>query len=94
MADKLLLVVEDSFQLSGRGATVAPFVSPDLLGTNTSGHKSTVRLVRPDGTKEITEATFYWEHFNQGGFHYACFLENGKKEQVPPGTEMWLIETD
>jgi len=91
---KLLLVVEDSFQISGRGVIVAPFVSPEILGTSQSGHKQQMRLVRPDGTEEIVEATFYWQHMNPGGFHFSFFLKQGKKEQVPPGTEIWLLETD
>jgi hypothetical protein len=89
---KLLLVVEDSFQISGRGATVMPFVSPEVLGTSRNVHKEQVRLVRPDGTEEIVEATFYWTHFNPGGYHFSLYLDAGSKEQVPPGTEIWLLE--
>jgi hypothetical protein len=90
--DKLLLVVEDSFQLSGRGAVTVPFVSPEVLGTNKSGHKQQVKLVRPDGAEEIVEATFYWEHFNPGGFRFTCFIEQGRVEQIPPNTEIWLLD--
>ena len=90
---ELLLIVEDSFQLTGRGVIIVPFVSPDLVGTRTHGHKANVRLVRPDGAEEIVEATFYWEHLNPGGFHFTCLLENNKKEVVPPGTEIWLLGT-
>lgn len=83
---KLLLVVEDSFQFSRRGTTVAPFVSPEAVGTSRSGHKQQVQLVRPDGAEKIVEATFYWEHLNPSGFHFSLFLERGRKEQVPLGT--------
>lgn len=92
--EKLLLIIEDSFQIPGRGTIVSPFVSPDILGTSKNGHNAKVRLVRPDGTEEIVEATFYWQHFNPGGFHYSCIFENGKKEQVPPDTEIWLLKTN
>ena len=90
--DKLLLVVGDSFQISGRGAVVMPFVSPEVLGTSQCGHKQQVRLVRPDGTEEIIEATFYWEHFTPGGYRFILFLQQGRKEQVPPNTEVWLLD--
>ncbi|HEY9631351.1 MAG TPA: hypothetical protein V6C84_29015 [Coleofasciculaceae cyanobacterium] len=89
---KLLLVVEDSFQFSTRGTTVAPFVSPEAVGTSRSGHKQQVRLVRPDGAEEIVEATFYWEHLNPIGFRFRLLLEQGSKEQVPLGTEIWLLD--
>ena len=92
--EKLLLVVEDSFQLSGRGVAIAPFVSPDLFGNSKSGHKSRVRLTRPDGNEEIVEATFYWEHFKPGGYHYVCYLVNGDEEQVPRKTEIWLLDAE
>jgi hypothetical protein len=91
---KLMLIVEDSFHLSGRGVIVTPFVSPDLIGNSEGGHKSKVRLVRPDGAEEFVEATFHWQHFKPGGFHYACYLEKGKKEQVPPKTEIWLLDAE
>ncbi len=89
---KLLLVVEDSFQFSTRGIIVSPFVSPEAVGTSRSGHKQQVQLVRPDGAEEIVEATFYWEHLNPGGFRFSLFLERGRKEQVPLGTEIWLLD--
>lgn len=89
--DKLLLIVEDSFQFSTRGTTVAPFVSSEAVNASRSGHKQQVRLVRPDGAEEIAEATFYWKHLNPGGFRFSLFLGQGRKEQVPLGTQIWLL---
>jgi hypothetical protein len=88
---KLLLIVEDSFQVSGLGATVVPFVSPEILGTGKAVDKQQVRLVRPDGTEELVEAAIRWTHFNPGGYRFCLYLYDGKKEQVPPGTEIWLL---
>lgn len=98
--DKLLLVVEDSFQISGRGVVVEPPPPLETLGINEHSpvaqvrlvRVAQVRLVRPDATHEVVEATFGWTHFNPGGFRFTCMLVGMKKEAVPPGTEMWLLD--
>lgn len=99
--DKLLLIVTDSFQISGRCVVVLPELSPEAVGSNeqdgTAGVRfvrvAPVRLVRPDATEEVVEATFYWAHFNPGGYRFTLELRGAeyKKEQVPPGTEIWLL---
>lgn len=90
--EKLLLVVEESFQISGRGVVVTPWPSPEAAALKKSGDVVQVRLVRPDSTSEVVEATFYLAHFNPGGFHFECVLCGMKREQVPPGTEIWLLD--
>ena len=92
--EKLLLVVEESFQITGRGVVAVPETSPEAVGSGEHGHTSQVRLVRPDTTEEVAEATFWWEHLNPGGFRFMLMLRGigTKKEQAPPGTEVWLID--
>ncbi len=89
---KLLVVVEDSFQVSGRSVVVVPTPSLEDAGVSKRGDVAQVRLVRPDSTEQDVEATFYLAHFNPGGFRWECMLRGMKKEQVPPGTEMWLLD--
>lgn len=100
--EKLLVAVEDSFQVSGRGVVIEPPPTPEDVGVEPLGpsfrlqmksvRTARVRLVRPDGAVEEVEAQFSWAHFNPGGFQFMCLLPGAKKEQVPPGTQMWLLE--
>jgi len=100
--DKLLLIVEDSFQITGRCVIVLPALSPEAVGSDensgTAGigfvRVASVRLVRPDTTEEVVEGTFYWAHFNPQGYRFTLELRGAeyKKEQVPPGTEIWLLD--
>ncbi|MDQ3812584.1 MAG: hypothetical protein M3347_01380 [Armatimonadota bacterium] len=93
--DKPFLTVTDSFYISGLGTMVEPPLSPAAVGASgasKSAHVAQVRLLRPDGTEEIMVANFFWAHFNPGGYRFVCLLPGIKKEQVPPGTQMWQIE--
>jgi hypothetical protein len=99
--NKLLLIVEESFQITGRGVVLQPDASPEIIGSKASSHAAAVLLVRPNGEEENLQATFYWEHFNVSTelllegfktFQYVCVLRDGTKEQVPPGTQIWLLD--
>lgn len=59
-----------------------------------SGQPISVRLVHKDGSEEETEAALFWAHFNPGGYRLNCVFPNATKEQVPIGTEIWLLEED
>ncbi len=90
--EKLLLVVEDSFQISNIGLVLAPFPSREILKEFKSGDIAQVQLQRPDGTSEIVAATFDLQHFNPGGFHPVWVLREADKSQVPPATRVVLLE--
>lgn len=89
---KLLLVVEDSFQVSGRGVIVFPALSPEAVGSSRHGYTAQVRLARPDATEEVVEATFEREYIGPRRLDCLCVLRDAKKEQVPPDTEIWLLD--
>lgn len=89
--DNPVLIVEDNFYISGRGTVVEPPLSPESVGATKRTHVAQVRLVRPDGTEEVMKAHFSWTHFNPGGYRFICLLPGVKKEQVPPGTQIWLL---
>jgi hypothetical protein len=87
---RLLLTVEDCFLLSGRGLVLIPEVPADALGPVPSGWTAIIRLRQPGGAERSTEATFYLEHFRPGGYKWMCYPNGAGKEDVPPGTEVWL----
>ncbi len=91
---KLLLVVEDAFTVSGRGLIVFPFLTLEVIGNKKIEHYQpiAVRLIHRDGTQDETEAKLGFEHFNPGGYHLFCIFPNATKEQIPIGTEIWLLE--
>lgn len=96
---KPLLTVEDTFIVTGRGLFLVPSVSPGLISANTlkDTHYAPVRLIRPDASEEIVEATFSWHHINKqtgSGVFLICNFKTMQKEQVPIGTEVWLLEDD
>ena len=93
---KLLLTVEDSFLLTRIGLIVLPDVPFEIIGDKKikSGQPISVRLVHKDGSEEETEAALFWAHFNPGGYRLNCVFPNATKEQVPIGTEIWLLEED
>jgi hypothetical protein len=95
-SEKLLVIIEDCFHLPRLGVVILPTPSPDDVGSDKHGHVVRVRLVRPDGGAEEAEVTFYWAHYQMQhdpmGFRWECWLRRGNKEQVPLGTQMWLLE--
>lgn len=87
-----LLVVEAAFQVSGIGLVLCPCCDGEKWGDMPSGRNVQARLMRPDSTQEIVEITFDWQHFRPGGFCLMCVLRGGTKSQVPPGTQVWLLD--
>ena len=85
MAARLLLVVEDTFAIAGRGLAIAPAVD---LGP-AHQHRLTVELRRADGTITRTGALAQI----QPRLGHVLLVTLGKTE-VPIGTEVWSIETD
>ncbi|HEY9840337.1 MAG TPA: hypothetical protein V6D23_07795 [Candidatus Obscuribacterales bacterium] len=89
---ELLLIVADSFLLSGRGLVLNPAIAlaPDAARVPDLGLR--VRLERPDGSSEVMEALLQWAHFRPGGFRYTCILPQASPEQVPPGSRIWRLD--
>jgi hypothetical protein len=83
-----LLIVEDSFQIQGRGLVVVPgplmeaFEGPAVVP---------VELRRPDGT--IREAQLSVQHFFATPApkerRWACVFRDLGRADAPPGTEIW-----
>jgi hypothetical protein len=91
--DKLLLVVEDRFELKDRGLALMPNLPIDSLPQQTLGMPLQIKLERPDGAVVVAKAVIYPEHFNPGGYKLICYVQDMAWGAVPPGTKVWLIET-
>ena len=86
---RLLLVVEDTFAISGRGLVVVPDV--DLGGTHQ--RHVTVELRRPDGSRGRAEALAqvpYVSRPRPGPRHHVLMFASLTKADVPIGTELWI----
>ena len=86
---KLLMTVEDRFQIASRGLVVVP----GPLVTEFAGPASlNVELRRPDGS--MVHAPLLIEHQFQTPpsteRHWACVFATLSKQDVPVGTEIWV----
>lgn len=87
---RLLLKVEDVFDIKGRGLVLAPDISIDMLP---QPHPRTVTLKFADETTHEVEAMFVRPTFNpppQKMVGYLCELKQVEKMDVPIGTEVWI----
>jgi len=86
---KLLMIVEDTFQITGRGLVVVPGpLTRDFAGPATLH----VELRRPDGL--LAHAPLLIQHHFQtpppNEHRWACVFTTLSKQDVPVGTEIWL----
>jgi hypothetical protein len=97
MPDQLLFVVDDAFDISGRGCVLAP----GILATSPRVHVGdAIRLVRPDGSECLTRLQGV-EMLNYGrrprpaeSMPIPISLEKPiAKRDVPPGTQVFLVAT-
>ncbi len=90
---RLLLVVDDTFAITGRGLIIAPDVD---LGERGTLHLN-VELRRPDGTVTHADALAQIPLINpprpaaQRPRHVLLFARLAKSD-VPIGTELWIEE--
>jgi hypothetical protein len=89
---RLLLVVEDTFAISGRGLIVAPDVD---LG-DAHQRSLNVELRRPDGTQLQAEVLAQVPFLNpprpvDRTRHVITFAQLAKTD-VPIGTELWITD--
>ena len=88
---RLLLVVEDTFLIQGRGIVPVPGIIP--IGSERFRIGGTLVLRRPDGT-ELTTRVGGLELFdpNPRG-DVVVLLKDLSKEEIPIGTEVWSVDS-
>ncbi len=80
---RCLMVVEDVFEISGRGIVLSPAFDPLNLGFG-------IELRRPDGTKIGTTIGGVGSFLNSAGEpRFAVLLKDLTRGDVPLGTEVW-----
>ena len=89
MDDKLLLIVEDSFHIQGRGVVLAPLF--DSPAPHFRPQQARVRLVSPSGSETVICASIQWTHFTPGGFKVEVLLPAGT--QVEAGSRVFAPPT-
>ncbi len=92
MTANLIMVVEDTFEITDRGVVVVPM----MLGlADLTGKLISVELRRPDGTTQATNARVEavrispWPPGAAGD--NALRFPNLKKADIPIGTEIWKL---
>ncbi len=80
----LLFIVEQAFLITGRGVVLLPGLGEKYIPVG-----SPIRLVRPDGSTLDTKIRGIG--FNE--FHDILVGQELRKEDVPIGTEAWMVET-
>ena len=88
--ERLLLTVQDRFDLGDKGLALAPALPVDSIPRQEQGVMLRVRLEMPDGAMEETDARIYLEHFNPGGYKLICYLQSAVTTAVPSGTKVWI----
>jgi len=92
-ASRLLLVVEETFTIAGRGLVVAPDADLGAI----SERRIRVELRRPDGTVASAEALAQVPFVNppppaDRGLRHVLCLDGLSKPDVPIGTEIWIAD--
>ena len=85
-----LLVVEKAFDIRGRGLVLTPALAV-LEGSTSTWTRARVELRRPDGSVGRADATLGLERLDSGAFEMVCILPGTPGDEVPPGTEVWLV---
>ena len=82
---KLLLTVEDTFDLTEPGWTMTPDVVVDM-----EPGRYAATAIRPDGHQADVEISLSWVSFFPGGMKLVCRAPGVGRESIPPGTTIWL----
>lgn len=86
---KLLLTVENAFEISGRGVIIAP---GPLQAEYDGPRQLEVTLISPNGAEQSAILTL--EHVFQSPppkeHRWVCLLRGLTKAEVPLGAEVWL----
>jgi len=83
---ELLLEVEGTFEITGRGLALAPDLKRQARSKD-SIHEVVVE--RPDGSSVPSQARLAVEHFRPGGYKLVVYLPQLRKEQVPIGSKVF-----
>lgn len=83
---ELLLEVEDTFEIAGRGLALAPDLGLEAR-TKDSTHEVVIEL--PDGSSIASMASLTVEHFRPSGYKLVVYLPRLRKEQVPIGSKVF-----
>jgi hypothetical protein len=86
---KLLLIVEDTFQVTGRGLVVAPDV-PDAIPR--ADFADIVMIAPKDAPAFNARAEFVWTHFRPGGMKLLLTFPELSKDAVPVGSRILLCD--
>jgi hypothetical protein len=73
---------------------LSPDVPQAVMENRTPGFSANVRLKRPDGSEFIAEAWVGIEFRYPRGSSPVCLLKNLSKDEVPIGTEVWLVDRE
>ena len=88
MSDELLLVVEDSFEITTRGLVVLPPMEPSFPVATS---RDLVVRVEHEGTTRTLEAVLSEEHFRPQGFRLVLRFPTATKEDVPIGARVYEV---
>lgn len=96
MSEAELLVVEDAFQISGRGLLVVPDFAH--AAGSWRGGSTTAKVIRPDGTPLVARLSFHVAHFNipDPSVPHTCrwrivpTFPDLAKEDVPIGSRVFV----
>lgn len=88
---RFICVIDDVFQLTGRGCVITPGYTSDLPRDLRVKIGDALRLKRPDGG-EIDTVLRGIEMANLGDCMPLLLGANVTKSDIPIGTELWLVE--
>jgi len=83
---ELLLEVEDTFEIAGRGLALAPDLK---LQDRPKDSSREVVIELPDGSSISSHARLAVEHFRPVGYKLVVYLPELVKEQVPIGSKVF-----
>jgi hypothetical protein len=96
MTYSLLLTVEDSFLINGRGLVVVPPIDLPLEPLRFKPFSDELRIERPDGTEMQALVKFAIEHLSLVGggstWHITAMIPSETKESIPIGSRLFAHE--
>jgi len=94
MVYTLLLTVEDTFLIDGRGLVVVPPIDLPPEPLRLTPFSDELRIERPDGTEMQALVKFASEHFSlRGGgskWHVTPMIPDGTRESIPIDSRLFV----
>jgi hypothetical protein len=91
MIARRLILVEDTFELPGRGLVLVPGIIPE--GDEAFRAGDAIELRRPDGKVETIQIGSLELPTPNPEHQVLVLLQGFVKEDVPVGTEVWSVDT-